>query len=75
MSAQHTPGRLSASMWHVLDRTSRGLSLYGDCMNRSEYGARTLTVKALRQRGLIAGESLTDAGRAAIAKAVEGAQS
>jgi len=55
-------------MYAVLRLAERNLSLYTYCVNRSEHGARTGTISALRKRGLLEGEQLTDAGRAAINK-------
>lgn len=62
-------GRLSETMVCVLRLASVGSSLYTYCANRAEHGARTGSIYALRRRGLLDGAQITEAGKAALAKA------
>lgn len=74
MSNQHTPGELTAPMLREL----RWIGQFGEPGDLADYGANALafyarerTLSALIRRGLIAdAETITDAGRAAIAKAI-----
>jgi len=44
---------------------------YAGCLSRSDYGARTGTVTALRRRGLLSKDgSITEAGRVALSAKV-----
>jgi hypothetical protein len=60
------PGKLSSSMLDVLHSVHRGLGTHGTARGRSQHGGRFATVIALRQRGLLIVDDLTDAGREAL---------
>lgn len=57
---------LTDTMRAILRFAAEEKSLYTLCLNRSEYGARTGSILALRRRGLLRGHELTDEGRAAL---------
>lgn len=60
------PKPLTETMRAVLRLAQQGEDLYSYCFNRSEHGARTSCLMAMRRRGLLKGFALTDAGRAAL---------
>lgn len=62
---------LSPSMIAVLKLSADGKSLYRFCIKRSQHGARTCTIAALRRRGLLEVDEITDAGRIALSAALK----
>lgn len=65
--AMATAKRITPTMVAVLRMACDGISLYGFCMNRADHGSRTGSIMALRKRGLLMVNEITDEGRAALA--------
>lgn len=61
--------KLSARMLEVLGHAEAGRPLETGCRTQAEYGGLSGTLYALRNRGLLRGQGITDAGRAALADA------
>ena len=61
-----TTKRITPTMVAVLRMALDGKSLYGFCMNRADHGARTGSIVALRKRGLLSANEITEEGRAAL---------
>lgn len=61
--------KLNPTQLAVLQFLVEGKSAYTYCRNRSEHGARTCTVIALRRRGYVKGFETTAEGKAAFERA------
>lgn len=62
---------ITPNMVAVLRFAREGRSLYSMCFNRSDHGARTCSIMAVRRRGLLDGDALTDAGNAELDAALK----
>lgn len=58
-------------MLRMLDDVAAGLGTHGTAYDRGEHGGRYATARALRRRGLLDGDELTDAGRQALEAATK----
>lgn len=62
-----TTKRITPTMVAVLRMARDGKSLYCFCMNRADHGSRTGSIVALRKRGLLNANEITEEGRTALA--------
>lgn len=61
--------RLSAQMLGMLEDVALGHGTHGTAHGRGEHAGRYATARALRKRGLLNAEELTDSGRKALVDA------
>jgi hypothetical protein len=58
----------SPQMLDVLHYAHHGQSIWSGCSNRAGHGARFCTIRALRKRGLLELDTITEAGQRILAR-------